>query len=227
MKLLTRILSAFVLLAAAAGCRDTSGPDRVNPTLYDIVCLRSIDTDGSTFTLTMPEGNNVITYYASELVDTAIVPVGNRLMLAYRAAEASKPYTTGSITAIGYSLIYNDVLRGGTIDSFPEWERDPVYLLSAWMSEDFLNLRARLTFDTKPRRLFVMIDTLTVEEPYPTCYLVHQLSEPLENFDRAYYISVDMSALRKLAGCRGFRLLLHDSNLDLDSLTFELKDFKQ
>ncbi len=221
-----RHIIPLLILTLLAGCRDTDGPESVAPAVYDIVCLRQLDEAGSTFTLTKPGSDRVITYTARELIDTAIVAVGDRLMLSYTPASQAAPYTSGRVTAHGYSTVYNDPLRAATIDSFPGWQRDPVYLLSAWMSEDFLNLRARLTFDDRPRRLFVMVDTLTIDRPYPDCYLIHRLDSPIENFERAYYLSIDMSALRKLPDCRGFKLFLRDSNLMLDSLTFDLKDLK-
>lgn len=220
------ILPALLLLTLSAGCRDTDGPESVEPTIYDIVCLRGVTTAGSTFTLTKPEGDRIITYTSHQLIDTAIVAPGERLMLSYTPSGGRAPYTSGAVTAHGYATVYNDPLRGATIDSFPDWRRDPVYLLSAWMSEDFLNLRARLTFDDRPRRLFVMLDTLTIDRAYPACYLIHRTQEPVDNFERAYYISIDMSALRKLPDCRGFRLFLRDSNLEIDSLTFDLKELK-
>ncbi|MDE6831863.1 MAG: hypothetical protein K2J07_03930 [Muribaculaceae bacterium] len=224
--LLRHTITALLLLPLLAGCRDTDSPESVTPAVYDIVCLRHIDQSGSTFTLTKPQSDRVITYTAPQLIDTTLVKVGDRLMLAYSTIPPAEPYQSGHVTALGYSTVYNDPLRAATIDSFPDWKRDPVYLLSAWMSEDFLNLRARLTFDDRPRRLFVMVDTLTLDLPYPACYLIHQLSEPIDNFERAYYLSIDMSALRRLPDCRGFRLFLRDSNLMLDSLTFDLKNLK-
>lgn len=208
---------------ALSSCRDTDGPSEVNPRVYDIVCLRSMTNSGSTFTLTKPNSDQIITYTASAHIDTVKVPVGDRLLLAY-SPVAGRPYISGPVTAYGYSQISNDVLRGGVIDSIPDWNRDPVYLLSAWMSEDFLNIRARLTFDDRPRRCFVMLDTLTTRLSRPVCYLVHQLAEPIENFERAYYLSVDMSALkRRLPHCEGFELRLNDSNLHRDTLFFDIK----
>ena len=179
MKLLTTILLTATMGAGLAACRETGGPEEVNPTVYDIVCLRGMDDAGSTFTLTKPDGDRIITYTAPQHIDTTLVAIGERLMLAYTPATPGAAYTSGPVTATGYSTVFNDPLRAAVIDSFPEWRRDPVYLLSAWMSEDFLNLRARLTFDERQRRLFVMVDTTTTANPYPDCYLVLQIQEPL------------------------------------------------
>lgn len=216
------ILTLAVILAA---CRDTDGPEEVNPTVYDIVCLRSMDDSGSVFTMTKPDDNRIITYTAREHIDTTVVHVGDRLLLAYRP-KSGRPYESGQIQARGYSTVYNDRLRIGQIDRIEEWDRDPVYMLSAWMSENYLNLRARLTYDTKPRTFLVMVDSATIDRERPVCYLIHRMAEPTVNFERATYMSIDMSSLRKLDGCRGFELRLNDSNMDTDILSFDLKDLE-
>lgn len=224
----TRLIALFLLTAvvmAVSSCRDDNGPASSEATLYDIVCLSAIDKSGSTFTLTKPDCDRVITYSAGAVIDTAKVAMGDRLMLAY-TPDNGVAYTSGRVTVKGYAQINNDRLRIGHIDSIPGWDRDAVYLLSAWMSENYLNLRARITFDTKPRSLFVMIDSATVDTERPVCYLIHRMAEPTVNFERAIYLSVDMSALGKLETCKGFELRLHDTNLNLESMTFDIKDLK-
>ena len=102
------------------------------------------------------------------------------------------------------------------------WDRDPVYMISAWMSQDYLNIRARLPYDTKERLLAVMVDESSLDNEYPDCYLIHRLEEPVNTFERNYYTSFDMSALRKLPACKGFNLILNNSNLQRDTYKFEL-----
>lgn len=213
------ILTVCVLCLSA--CRDTDGPEVTNPLVYDIVCLRSMDKSGSTFTLSKPNSPEIITYHAKEMVDTSRVPLGNRLMLAYNMADGALPYTSGPITAYGYSTVTNDVLRAGVIDSFPDWTRDPVNLTSAWLSENFLNIRAALTYDEQPRSYFVMIDTTTTDLPHPACYLIHRLQKPVVNFERNTYMSVDMNALRKkIPSCQGFELRYNDTKNNYKTIIF-------
>lgn len=225
MKHLLHVILTIILTAAITSCRDTSDPGAVDVTAYDIVCLRATGDDGSTFTLTLPDDDELITYTARQRIDTARVKPGERLLLAYLPA-GNTPYKSGEITVKGYGQVYNDRLRIGHIADMDGWDRDPVYLLSAWMSENYLNLRARLTYDTEPRTLMVMIDSVTIDRERPVCYLVHRMAKPTVNFDRNTYVSIDMSALRRLDYCRGFELRLNDSNMPARSITFDLKDIK-
>ena len=217
------LIAATALTVAA--CSDDGEPT-TNATVYDILCLADVGQSGSIYTLTKPGSDQLITYHSAERLDTSRIKLHSRFMLAYRVPGGGKPYVSGRIQPIGLSLINNDTLRHGYISKIEGWDRDPVYLLSSWMSQDYLNLRARLPYDTEPRTLQVMVDSLTLTQEYPDCYLVHRLKEPINTFERAYYISIDMSALRELENCKGFNLLLNNSNLETDKYTFTLHDYK-
>jgi len=218
------LLAGIVTVITACGDNDDEPTTRA--TAYDIVCLAEVSENGSVYTLTKPLSDELITYRSREIIDTRRIKTGTRFMLAYLPPDGT-PYVSGVITPLGYSLINNDTLRYGYIAKIPEWNRDPVYMLSNWMSQDYLNIRARLPYDTRARTLSVMVDSLTLGEEYPDCYLVHRLETPVNTFERSYYLSFDMSALRKLERCRGFNLLLNNSNLTTDRYRFELSHRKQ
>lgn len=216
--LLLLVTSATAVITT--GCRQ-DGPDSVEATLYDIVCLSEVSKQCTRFTLTKPGNDDVITYSVNGALDTTHVKVGERLLLAYRTNKQA-PYTSGFITPIGYSLITNDTLTAGYISNVTDWNRDPVYLTSVWMSQHYLNIRARLPYDTQPRLLTVMVDSLTIGDDYPDCYLIHRLEEPINTFDRSYYMSFDVKALLDRPSCRGFNLILNNSNLPRDEYRFDI-----
>ncbi len=222
MRLTAYITTALLTAMALTSCGDDEGKPTSQATAYDIVCLASVSESGSIYTLTKPMGNDLITYRSHEIMDTSRVKVGNRFMLAYLPPDGV-PYSPGVIKPLGYSPITNDTLRRGYISKTAGWDNDPVYLMSNWMSQDYLNLRVRLPYDTRARALGVMVDSLTIGAEYPDCYLIHRLESPINTFDRSYYLSFDMSWLRKLDNCRGFNLILNNSNLRTDRYRYELK----
>lgn len=221
--LLVTLLTLLAMILPS--CSDSNdGPATEEITSYDIVCLSEFDSKkGSTFTMTKPSGNRLITYSSSQLIDTTIVHLGDRLILAYRTAN-QEPYKSGHITAVGYSPINNDRLRRPG-SSTTVAESEPVYLMSGWMSQDFLNLRLKLPYTQVKRQLYVAVQENTISDEYPVCNLVHHLDEPVNTFDRETYLSVDMSALRTLPHCKGFILKVNNSNLKIDSFTFNLLDY--
>ena len=225
---LNKALTSLAVLASSllVACSDGSdGPLTEEITSYDIVCLSEFDSKtGSTFTMTKPYGNDLITYIAPQLLDTTLVHVGDRCLLAYRTNN-QEPYKSGHITAVGYSLINNDNLRrpGNNITAA---DSDPIYLMSAWMSQDFLNLRLKLPYTQVGRQLYVAVEERTISDEYPVCHLIHRLDEPVNTFDREGYLSVDMGALRTLPCCKGFILKVNNSNLTTDSFSFKLLNYK-
>lgn len=229
MKPLRHLLAAIILLPALWGCNDDNTPLTEEATSYDIVCLSDIsNTEGMTFTLTRPGGSELITYRTKYLFKSDALKKGDRLLLAYIPNSGAAPYRSGYITPKGYSTITNDQLRVASLENLSGWDSDPVYMLSAWLSQDYLNIRARLPFTADTARsLMVVLDEATTGDTYPTCYLAHRLEKPVNTFNRAYYLSVDMSAMRtKLPTARGFILRVNNSNLKTDSYKFEFLNYK-
>lgn len=187
---------------------------------YDIVKLETQNELLADFTLQKPRSSEMVTYRSIPLVDTNLVKIGQCLRIAY-IPKNGVPYTSGGIILKGYQPINNDTLRSGRINNYPDWNRDPVYLLSAWLSGDYLNVHCRLAYDEAPRVLRLLADSLSIDDPMPECYLMHTLKEPVNSFMRAYYISFDISALRAKEGCRGLRLRLNNSNLPVDTVVVE------
>lgn len=228
MKQISKYTIALLTVIVAwlpTACSSDEGPATEEVTLYDIVCLRSQEKTGTTFTMTKPAGTRLITYHSSQLLDTTRVHVGDRCLLAYRTGSGAEAYKSGQITALGYSVITNDKLRKGASEDIAVWDTDAVYMMSVWQSEDFLNMRLKLPYTTAERNLMVVVDESTLGNEYPDCYLIHKLLEPVNTFDREYYLSVDMGALRKKTDCKGFNLVLKNLNLKKDNYHFELLDY--
>lgn len=212
-------VSAAFMAATAVSCGN-DGPYNDTVTSYDIVKLESQTALSATFTLQKPLSQDIVVYRSMPVIDTAAVRPGNRLLLAY-VPVSGEPYVSGDITVRGYSPINNDTVVSGYIAKYPEWNRDAVYLQSAWLSGDCLNVHCRLTYDPEPRTMILLADSLSVDAEVAECYLVHTLKEPKDNFMRSYYVSFDVSALQRRPGCRGLRLHLNNSNLPVNSMDFD------
>ncbi len=224
-----QLLSLILLatLALLTGCSTDSGEPTDEIVSYDIVCLKSQDSKaGGVYTLQLPLASSPVTYYAKQLIDTTRIHVGDRLLIAYIAA--GKPYESGNITLRGYSPITNSKLLLGSATDIEGYDRDPVYLLSAWLSGPYLNVKARLPYDESPRRYGVAVDTVALKArpACPELYLIHSLDEatdPGATFPRAYYASFDLTALLSDPRVETVTLHLNNSNLPDDIIVFETK----
>lgn len=222
MKPIAGILFTMAVALSATVATTSCGSDdgySDTVTVYDIVRLEEQTELEATFTMQKPLAVETVTYRSFPVIDTAAVHVGDRLLLAY-VPTGGVPYVSGAVTVRGYSPINNDTVAAGYISKYPEWNRDGVYLMSAWLSGDYLNIHCRLTYDTEPRLFKLMADSLSIDSQVAECYLMHALKEPADNFKRSYYASFDVGRLRR-RGHTALRLHLNNTNLPVDTYTFE------
>ncbi|MDE6317988.1 MAG: hypothetical protein K2L73_06275 [Muribaculaceae bacterium] len=211
------ILLIASMLGVMCGCSDDSNPSDSAP-LYDIVCLEADTPAGSVFTLTKPGNRAIVTLTAAQRIDTDVVRIGDRLLLMY-VADSGVAYRSGSVTVKGYGTIVNGLLRE-TDDVPPAWDRDPVYLLSAWQSGHYLNIHARLPYDENPRDFTLAMPAVQTDPSCPDIYLVHALEADVTTFSRAYYASFDISRIVDDHAITGFTLHVNNSNLSIDEIKF-------
>lgn len=214
-------------IALVSGCSDDSDGPTDEIVSYDIACLKSQDSKlGGVYTLQLPLSSTSVTYYTKQLIDTTRIHVGDRLLIAY--VPSGKPYTSGNISLRGYAPITNSKLLFGSETDIENFDRDPVYLLSAWLSGPYLNVKARLPYDESPRRYGVAVDTVALKKNpgCPEIYLIHELGQatnPDATFPRAYYASFDLSALLADQAVETITLHLNNSNLPDNTITFKTK----
>lgn len=214
-------IAAASLLGSCAGDTDNPSSEAV---CYDIACLKSQDSKtGAVYTLQLPQAAAPVNYYTKQLIDTSRIHVGDRLLIAY--VPAGKPYESGNISLRGYATITNAKLLRGSAKDIAGYDSDPVYLLSAWLSGPYLNVKARLPYDESPRHYAVAVDTVAMESnpSHPDLYLIHTLNEatdPGATFPRAYYASFDLTSLLSDPAVEGFTLHLNNSNLPTNALHF-------
>lgn len=218
---LSRLLPALVAILIVTGCSDDDPTDRI--ILYDVVKLEQQTDKISVFTLQKPLADHPVTLTSPRpVIDTDIITVGERLLLAYIPAT-SEAYTDSQITVTGYSQITNGVLTFEKINDIKDLDTEPVYLLSVWRSGDCLNFHIRLPFDNKPRTFTLAADTDSADPSSPDLYLIHGRETIFPTFDRAYYASFDISALTDDPGISSFTLHLNNSNLPENTFRFDLR----
>lgn len=207
------------ILMSVTACSGEGDPSDT-AVLYDIVCLEEDSETGSVFTLSKPGSHDIITLSAPQRLNTSAVPVGNRCLLMY-VSDSGAAYQFGSITVRGYGTIVNGELSTIEEEEPVGWDRDPVYLLSAWISGRYLNIHARLPYDENPRDFALVMPGKQSDSRYPDIYLVHALNADVTTFSRAYYASFDISRLFDNNEVEGFTLHLNNSNLNLDKIRFD------
>lgn len=227
MKLLK--LTSFIILALSmslSGCNGNTGPFQEEFVSYDIVCFdNQSNNSGATFSLYKPDADVKIEYHDPiSRLDTALVKPGDRLLLGY--VPEGLPYESGRVRITGYSTISNDALRvseNGVEQEMPHWRSNGIYLYSMWRTGPYLNVHGRLVYSENERTLSLVIDRHDVvdEKALPVLRLIYQSMEHLDNFEREFYASFDISALWDKDWVDGIEVRLNNTNLKQDSFIFK------
>lgn len=206
-----------VLSAGLAGCQD-GDPGEQTPTLYDIVELVASSDAGSSMVLQHGDAEPVY-MTTSTRFDNQLIVAGDCFFLGYQVLQEGNPQQVKTVT---YSQINNSAVVVDSLDEYPEWDDDEVYLMAIWRAGDKIVVRCRLPYDDNPRKFFMLADESTLSSPYPDLYLVHEL--PLSHTDtylRQYYAAFDAAEILALDTCRGVTVHVANSNL-VDQRAFTL-----
>ncbi|MCM1505248.1 MAG: hypothetical protein NC127_08640 [Muribaculum sp.] len=213
-KLLIYILTALAITATA--CSDESYNDRIM--LSNLVSINSVDeTEGTTFTFRRYDDSPIIT-----LVDPKLRIkedyVGARALLYYYP-EGGQAYESGRISASGITIVNSDTTIVRPISRY-NWDASPVFLNSVWRTGEFLNFRMRIDYSEQPRYFGLVVDSLTLTDPEPQLYLVHDLNGSPDNFLRENYASFDITNVWDQPTCRAIVVHVNDINLNKDIYKF-------
>lgn len=163
------ILISLTLSLLMAGCRDEDGPDVVTPAVTNIVTFTGNNDIGATFSYIEIDDSPELLLQASVTLDTATAKLGDRLLAHYIPASESG----GEIGLRGVSRINGGRVTSEPISNYPQWDRDGVYLFSAWRTGSFINIHAMLPYDETPRQFKLVADRSTTSSSLPQVYLVH------------------------------------------------------
>lgn len=217
-----RLLLFSLICAILTGCsiNDDTFDGVVEKTLWDIVTFDGNIDGYARFSFRQVNDTPIVNLTAQGELHSDDLTDGQRLYIMY-IPENGLPYTSGNITLRGASFINNGPVVEEPMDKMPDWARDGVYVYSMWRSGQYINLHCRLTYDTEPRIFRLTVDPETIGEEYPDLYVHHEMAAPVNNHDKGYYASWDMSAVWSLPSTRGVRVHVANTNLPVTTFSFD------
>lgn len=214
------LLPVILTAIALAGCSDEEGIDGpVDMQLWDIVTYTGTQSGetGSVFTFRQVDDTPEITLTSTKTLQE--VEPGTRLMIRY-IPESGKAYMSGPINLLAASRITNGKAETEWKDEYSAWDRDKVFVYSAWRTGSHINFHLRLTYSTDPRVFNLVLNPATAESDMPEYYLVHIMSAQTDYHDRAYFASFDISEMWDKPEVMGVTVRVANTNLDKDIFTF-------
>ena len=208
------------MLAVLLSSCDNPYPEADDTGYIDIVTFVSTTSNTATFEMQQRDDSPVITYVARDLsVDTAYCPSGTRLLLAY-APISGEAYKSGYIHVLGMQGVYNAKVKQAAIPQ--DWDANAMFLLDMWRSGKYINISSVITSVDVPKRYELLVDHATIDDEYPQLYVVFD-NDKINETERAYFASFDISSVLNKSTCKGVVVNLSDSNQSNNQITFEKK----
>ena len=216
------LLFIVTLSAIFVSCRDNTPGDPNNLDVSWTIATFTGNIDGhATFEFRKADDSPIITLTAQGEIETNdnLKPQA-RVYIAYIPA-CGDPYSSGSVTLTAVNTITSSDVTVADVDLLKGWDADPVYLLTAWRSGEYLNIYCRIPYDTNPRRFGLSVDETTLASTRPQLYLCHEMAEDVNTFMRSYYASFDISSVMR-PDVEAIDLHVNNSNLPVTLYTFPL-----
>lgn len=211
------ILSLLAIVVTSCG---DNGPYSDKIALYDIVTFEGTTDQGVKFSFQQVDDSPVIELLARGVVfDEKKVRKNQRLLIGYYPASG-KAYESGEIEFFGYSQIYHNEAVFSTANQIAGWDKTPVYLNSMWRSGHFLNMNMLVDHSSQERRMELLADESTLNDPMPHLYFAHDLLGSPESYGTQVYASFDLSKVWNRATCEGVIVHINDSNLQKETYQF-------
>lgn len=217
-----RLLLVTLIMSVTLSCADEGVDGPVGIPLWDIVTFEGNIDGHANFSFRQVNDTPLITLVADRAIPADDLEGGERMYISY-LPESNTSYTSGPVTLYSAAIINQAPMETAPIIDLPDWNRDPVYVYSAWRSGTYINLHVRLTYDREPRTFCLVADEATISSPTPDIYLVHTMAQPSDYHDRVYYASFDISDIWERPDVTGVRLHIANSNLDKGIFTFNKK----
>ncbi|MDE6484838.1 MAG: hypothetical protein K2L14_05545 [Duncaniella sp.] len=216
-------LLSLVLLFTATACRDNEPGDPNNLDAAWTIATFTGNIDGhATFEFRIDGDSPLITLIAQGEVEINdnLQPQA-RVYIAY-VPQSGDPYTSGPVRLLTLSTITSSAVVAADDAALAGWDADPVYLLTAWRSGEYINIYCRLPYDKSPRRFALLADQSTVGTSRPQLYLCHELPREVNTFMRAYYASFDISPLLLRDDVEAVDVHINNSNLPVTVYSFPI-----
>lgn len=128
-------------------------------------------------------------------VDESKTGEGERVLLQFRPIEEWSK-TRKQIEILALSSIHFDTLRVVSHEKMAELPDDTLYLQSVWKTGDFLNLRYRIDYHSRPHSIMLVADESTLEGDTLKVELRHSRNDDPEGHWSNLYSSFNISGYR-------------------------------
>ena len=216
---LTHAFITAIMTLTLGSCGEDGVDGPVEMTCTDIVTFAGNIGNRATFTFQKMDDSPEITLTAQSALSAAVVEPGTSMLISYIPHD-NMSYTSGPVTLLGGRQVTQSSVVTEWREEYDNWDKDKVYVYSAWRTGKYINVHVRLTYSPEPRLFCLAEAPSSAGTAWPDVYLVHAMDGEVDNHDRAYYASFDINEVWARPEVEGIRLHIANSNLDKQIFTF-------
>ena len=185
---------SFILLSIFATACGDDEKDIYGIFYADIVTCHT-NKGNPYFTYQTTDSAPVDTLYPVSEVNSDDMGEGVRVLLQYRPIGTLSEHKK-QVEIQALSAIHFDTLRIVPHDKIDQLPDDTLYLQSAWKTGDFLNLRYRIDYHSRPHRILLVADEAELSGDTLKVQLRHSRNDDPEGHWSNLYSSFNISAYR-------------------------------
>lgn len=194
LKLTLAMLAMLTVSATFTACNSDDGGQLIT-TYTQFATLVADDESGSTFEVNNSADGPVRVLTSTNRVDTKKVAVGQRLMIAYQLEGTTSEDGSGPIRLLAYMQVINgklEVMSATEAENFKTNSlQDPVMQVTG----NYLNVQVMGRLRTDPEKFALIADESTMDDKYPTVYLVFLSDDASTGAWKTIYGSFDISSI--------------------------------
>lgn len=205
MKVFKKALIPFVAAALSLASCDNGGDDIPSSPIYtDVVTVASM-SPATVFTMTPPDGSQLVTLTYNGSINKEVFEVGDRVLISYQT-DAER-YQSGTINLAGIGLTFGEgkPFEEVTSASTGGFVSQEVNRAEAWRSGRYLNVAFTVNNNTMPAECRVVLDAETKNDEYPQLYLLYNQKTVTVAPETAFYMSYSLSEVFDLSSCKGVK----------------------
>lgn len=213
-KQISLLLFTITALFTMVSCNSSDDYDNGIPAdaQYSIVTLLSSSSTGSVFEFQKDNNSTPVTFTAPETsIDIAQIPLKSRMLIAYKLETGSSLEAGGFIHVYAYGSILNGDIKFADPNASANFATGDVTLQTQWLTGDYLNLALTVSY-SQTMSLQLVCDKSTLEEEYPTVYLIYKADNQTTAYPHSGYASFNVAELWSNPGVRGFNFVFRDTN---------------
>lgn len=206
------IIATFFTAVSLTSCnssKNEGGEGWPDDILNDVVTLTGANDQGFSVTFRKNDDSPLVTLTFSgegQRVDTTIVHVGQRFLLAYRP-NSGVPYQSGPATAYAYRRIPNIKMTVGTAAENQSWMSEEIRILELWRTGEWVNLNCTAPMVNNYKKLALVVDKTTLDDEMPTAYLLFLSDNSTEAVEQQLVATFDISEIWNDSKYKGLTIL--------------------